>query len=174
MKFALVSTVLITMLLTASAWSGLADPDCVRFDPTAVTVRQLNGRWKIVDRDHGLFDFGSDRSAAENALRVIRHYRLDRSCFVGRPDPSFVYMLARGGSPSGSLAGEDCVPFDSEAIRVAKVNQRWMILDHGRRLFDFGKKEVEARQALAVIRLHGFKQVCFVGRPLADFTYLRR
>ena len=174
MKTVFISTALVAALLAASAWGGLADPDCVRFDPTAASIRQLNGRWKVVDGDHGLFDFGSDRSAAESALRVIRHYRLDRSCHIGRPAPAFVYMLARGGSPSGALDGEDCVAFDSEAIRVAKVNQRWMILDHGRRLFDFGKKEVEARQALAVIRLHGFKQVCFVGRPLADFTYLRR
>lgn len=150
------------------------DEDCVGFNPVTARVSQTNGSWKIVDRDHWLFDFRSNRVAANKALAVIRHYRLDRSCFVGLPDPSFCYMLARGGSPSGAMANEDCVTFDPQRITASKIQNRWKIVSGRHGLFDFGKNEAEARQALAVIRRHGFTHSCFVGRPASDFNYLRR
>jgi hypothetical protein len=148
--------------------------DCVAFHPSTVRLEQINGRWKIVDSKHWMFDFGSDRVAAQKALQVIAHYRMNRSCFVGRPDPSFAYLLARGGVPEGSMAGEDCVAFDPTRIRISKIKNRWKIVDGRRWLFDFGSNATEARQALAVIKRYGFKRSCFVGRPKADFTYLRR
>ena len=148
--------------------------DCVGFDSSSVQLRQVNGRWKLVDGDHWLFDFGSDRAAAQKALQVIVHYRMNRSCFVGRPDPSFTYLLAQGGVPTGPMAGEDCLAFDPAKIRVSKIKDRWKIVEGRRWLFDFGSNAAEARQTLAVIRRYGFNQSCFVGRPQADFTYLRR
>lgn len=148
--------------------------DCIRFDPAALGVRQVKGRWKIVDGDHWLFDFGPNQAAARQSLKVISHYRMDRTCFVGRPDPLFTYMLARGGSPSGGMAGEDCVAFDPKTARVSNIQGRWKIVSGRRWLFDFGQGQAEARQAIAVIRRYGFSQSCFVGRPDADFTYLRR
>jgi hypothetical protein len=150
------------------------DGDCMRFDPATLNVRQVKGRWKIVEGGHWLFDFGSNPSAARQSLKVIRHYRMDRACVIGRPDPLFTYMLAKGGSPSGDMAGEDCVAFDPKRITVSKTQGSWKIVSGRRWLFDFGQSQTEARQALAVIRRYGFNQSCFVGRPGADFTYLRR
>lgn len=150
------------------------DGDCVRFDPAALGVRQVKGRWKIVGGDHWLFDFGPDQAAARQSLNVIIHYRMDRTCFVGRPNPLFSYMLAKGGSPSGGMAGEDCVAFDPKRATVSNIQGSWKIVSGRRWLFDFGQGQTEARQALAVIRRFGFSQTCFVGRPDADFTYLRR
>jgi hypothetical protein len=150
------------------------DGDCVRFDPAALGVRQVKGRWKIVGGDHWLFDFGPDQTAARQSLNVIIHYRMDRVCFVGQPNPLFSYMLAKGGSPSGSMAGEDCVAFDPKRATVSNIQGSWKIVSGRRWLFDFGQGQTEARQALAVIRRFGFSQTCFVGRPDADFTYLRR
>ncbi len=148
--------------------------DCVRFDPAALGVRQVKGRWKIVDGDHWLFDFGPNQAAAHQSLKVIRHYRMDRACSVGRPNPLFSYMLAKGGSPSGEMAGEDCVAFDPKAVTLSNIQGRWKIVSGRRWLFDFGQGQTEARQALSVIRRYGFSQSCFVGRPDADFSYLRR
>jgi len=148
--------------------------DCVSFDPAAVRVRKINGNWKIVDGSHWLFDFGDDRSAARQTLRIIRHYRMDQSCFVGRPDPSFTYMLTDGNAPAGAVNGEDCVAFDPDRITVRKLNGRWKIVDGSHWLFDFDQNEAEARQTLHIIRKHGFTRSCFVGRPDPDFTYLRR
>ena len=150
------------------------DGDCVRFDPAALGVRQVKGRWKIVGGDHWLFDFGPDQTAARQSLNVIIHYRMDRVCVVGRPNPVFSYMLAKGGSPSGGMAGEDCVAFDPKRATVSNIQGSWKIVSGRRWLFDFGQGQTEARQALAVIRRFGFSQTCFVGRPDADFTYLRR
>ena len=146
----------------------------MEFDPAAVRLREVSGRWKLVEGSRWLFDFGPDRAAAQQALRVIDRYRLNHSCFVGRPDPAFTYLLAKGGAPTGPMAGEDCVAFDPQALRVSKIGNRWKIVDGRRWLFDFGPEETEARRALATIRRYGFTHSCFAGRPQADFTYLRR
>jgi len=148
--------------------------DCVNFDPAAIRLRQVNGRWKLVEGSRWLFDFGTDRAAAQMALQVIERYRMNRSCFVGRPDPSFTYLLAKGGIPAGPMAGEDCLAFDPLRIRVSKIQKRWKIVEGRHWLFDFGKNEGEARHALAIIKRYGFTRSCFVGRPKAEFTYLRR
>ena len=148
--------------------------DCTAFNSSTVGLEQINGKWKIVDGSQWLFDFGSDRAAAQKALQVIIHYRMNRSCFVGHPDPSFAYLLAKGGVPEGPMAGEDCLAFDPARIRVSKIKNRWKIVDGRHWLFDFGSNATEARRALAIIKRYGFTRSCFVGRPKADFTYLRR
>ncbi|GAB6905735.1 exported hypothetical protein [Desulfosarcina cetonica] len=151
-----------------------ADQDCVRFDPMAAGVQQVSGRWKITTGSHWLFDLGKDANAAHRALAVIRHYRMDRVCFIGRPKSSFTYLLAKGGVPIGAMAGEDCVAFDPVRMQVSKVQNRWRLVSDRRWLWDFGKNESQAQEALALIQRHRFNQVCYVGRPKADFTYLRR
>ncbi|MCB2146713.1 MAG: hypothetical protein KQI81_09585 [Deltaproteobacteria bacterium] len=148
--------------------------DCVRFDPASVNIRQVKGNWTLVEGDHWLFDFGPNQAAAHQSLNVIRHYRMDRLCFIGRPDPLFSYLLAKGGSPSGAMAGEDCVAFDPKTVTVSRIQGNWKIVSGRRWLYDFGQSQTDARQALAVIRRYGFSQSCFVGRPDPDFTYLRR
>lgn len=62
--------------------------DCVSFEP-ATAVSNIDGRWKIVDGSHWLFDFGDKRV---EALKIIKYFRMDSSCFVGRPDVSFKYL----------------------------------------------------------------------------------
>jgi hypothetical protein len=148
--------------------------DCVSFNPATTKVRYTHGKWKIADGDHWLFDFGKNKNDAYYALNVIKIYRIDQSCFVGRPHPSFQYLLSSGRAPSGDIRNEDCVPFDPRAIEVRFVHGSWKIADGRHWLFDFGDKESEARQALAIIRKHGFTNSCFVGRPDPRFRYLRR
>jgi hypothetical protein len=69
---------------------------------------------------------------------------------------------------------EDCIRFNPVTAHVFQTNARWTIVDGDHRLFDIGPSEPDARQALAVIRRHGFSQACSVGRSDADFSYLRR
>lgn len=66
--------------------------DCVGFDPANTALRRINGRWKIVDGNHWIMDFGGNRSEADQALTIIRHYHARMSCFVGRPGPSMTYL----------------------------------------------------------------------------------
>ena len=58
--------------------------DCVSFDPRTAEVKQIDGRWKIVDGSHWLFDFGDKADEAKQALAIIKHYRMNQSCFVDR------------------------------------------------------------------------------------------
>ncbi|ARM31502.1 CARDB domain-containing protein [Prosthecochloris sp. HL-130-GSB] len=156
------------------AGSAVLQEDCVGFNPQTIQVRQIDGRWKIVDGSHWVFDFGSKKDEAEKAYRIIRHYGMNRSCFVGRPDPSFTYLLVGQNAPSGPMSGEDCVSFNPATTEVKQVNGRWKIVDGSHWMFDFGSNRAEAEQALKVIKKYGFRYSCFVGRPDPSFTYMRR
>ena len=148
--------------------------DCVGFNPATTKVSRVGRNWKIVDGSHWLFDFGSNKSEADKSLQIIKRYRMNKSCFVGRPNPSFKYMLVNDNAPSGSGAGEDCISFNPGSIDVANNSGRWKIVDGSHYMFDFGNEKAEANQALAVIRKHGFTKSCFVGRPDPGFEYLRK
>lgn len=148
--------------------------DCVSFDPSQIVVQWVNGHWKIVEGDHWLFDFGNKRDEASSTFRIIRHYNLNQSCFVGRPNPSFTYMLSDGRAPAGSVRGEDCVTFDPNQIQVRQFNGRWKIVEGNQWLFDFAGNRAEAQQSAAIIRKYDFSRSCFVGRPNPSFSYMRR
>ncbi|NTV98325.1 MAG: hypothetical protein HGA70_04095, partial [Chlorobiaceae bacterium] len=48
--------------------------------------------WKIVDGSHWVFDFGGKEAEARAAFAIIKKYGFTRSCYVGRPNPSFQYL----------------------------------------------------------------------------------
>ncbi len=158
--------------------------DCVRFDPDWLEVERIGGRWKLVEllpggRRHLLLDFDGSRREAELTRRILRHYGVDRLCFVGRPDPSLTYVLRGSRPPEGRFVDEDCVRFDPDALRVRRVGGRWKLVEplagggeHW--LLDFGFREDEARTALRIVRRYRFRRLCFVGRPDPGFVYLRR
>jgi hypothetical protein len=148
--------------------------DCISFNTGNTQVSHVQGRWKIVDGSHWMFDFENEEGEARQALKIIKHYGMNQSCFVGRPDPSFQYILVSGNAPAGSISGEDCIGFNPNTIEVKRIDGRWKIVDGSHWMFDFGNKEDEARQAFAIIKKYNFNQSCFVGRPNASFQYLRR
>ena len=148
--------------------------DCVSFNPATAEVKEIGGRWKIVDGSHWVFDFAGKKNEADRSLSIIKHYRMNQSCFVGRPHPSFSYLLVSGAAPVGPFSGEDCVSFNPDTIDVKNIGGRWKIVDGSHWVFDFGAKESEARQALAIIKKYGFNNSCFVGRPNPSFKYLRK
>lgn len=71
---------------------AFAGEDCVGFDPDRVTIRQVDGRWKMVDGDHWLFDFGGSQAEAQQALAAVIGYGFTKSCYVGRPNPGMSYL----------------------------------------------------------------------------------
>ncbi|MCU0548982.1 MAG: hypothetical protein MUC48_06505 [Leptolyngbya sp. Prado105] len=149
--------------------------DCIAFNPDNTVVQNVQGRWTIVENgNHLMFNFESDRAKAEQSLRTIKRYGMNKSCFVGRPQPSFQYLLVNNAAPVGAMRGEDCIPFNPATTTVSKINNRWKIVDGSHWMFDFENNRAEAEQSLAVIRKYGFNQSCFVGRPNAKFSYLRR
>jgi hypothetical protein len=148
--------------------------DCVGFNPNTTAVKEINKRWKIVDGSHWMFDFGNKVAEARKALAIIKHYRMNKSCFVGRPNPSFSYMLVNNGAPRGAMKGEDCVSFNPRTAQVKQIGNRWKIVDGNHMMFDFAKNANEARESLGIIKKYGFTRSCFVGRPGPSFEYLRK
>jgi hypothetical protein len=153
---------------------GQVNEDCVSFNPDTVAVQQISGDWKIVDGSHWMFSFGNKKGEADKVFGIIKKYRLNRSCFVGRPDPSFRYMLIGNTSPVGAMAGEDCVSFNPDTATVQQISGDWKIVDGSHWMFSFGSKKDEAEKTLAIIKKYGFTRSCFVGRPDPSFSYLRK
>lgn len=152
----------------------LMKEDCISFNPDTIEVMRVRGRYKIVDGNHWLFDFSNKKNEADQALRIIKHYQMNQSCFVGLPDPSLGYMLISGSAPSGTVQGEDCISFKSDTIEVKQINGRWKIVDGSHWVFDFVENEAEAREAFTIIKRHGFNKSCYVGRPDPSLQYLRK
>ena len=66
--------------------------DSVGFNPWNIEVRWIGGRWKIVEGNHWILDFGSREDEARQALCIIQKYGFTRICFVGRPNASMTYF----------------------------------------------------------------------------------
>ena len=148
--------------------------DCVRFNPRTTKLKKFGSNWKIVDGNHSLHAFGSNLREAAKSLKVIKRYRANRHCFVGRPGPSLHYILNAGGAPSGGMAGEDCVSMNPATVQAKKVNGDWKVVDGNHWVFSFGSKANEAKLSSAIIKKYKFTKSCFVGRPGPSFTYMRR
>lgn len=148
--------------------------DCLSFNPASTSVQHISGDWKVVDGSHWMFSFGDNRAEAEKTLSIIKHYRMDQTCYVGRPNPSFTYMLAHGAVPYGTFPGEDCVGFNPGRVEAKLINNDWKIVDGNHAMFSFGGNRDEAEQALAIIKYYGFTRSCFVGRPGPSFKYMRK
>ncbi|BAZ10686.1 hypothetical protein NIES4071_25090 [Calothrix sp. NIES-4071] len=149
--------------------------DCIAFNPNNIAVKQVNGSWKIVENgNHWMFDFGANKDEATRAFQVIKQYSMSKSCFVGRPQPSFKYLLTNNNAPSGAIPGEDCVAFNPATTALSKINNRWKIVDGNHWMFDFNTNKAEAEQSLEIIKKYNFTRSCFVGRPDPSFTYLRK
>ncbi len=152
----------------------LAKEDCIAFDPGRAAVQQAQGRWKVTVGNMWLLDFAGNKAQADQALRVIRQYRLNKQCFVGRPNPSMQYYLSGNNAPAGGMQGEDCNAFNLRNTQVEQVQGRWKIVDGSHWIMDFEGNQAEARQAHAIMNKYGFNRICFVGRPNPPMTYFRR
>jgi len=152
-----------------------AREDCIPFDPDQLTLVSQNERWKIKEgRSHWLYDFGENRTEASKALSIIRYYRANQSCYVGRPGPSMHYILSSGHPPAGAMNGEDCIGFNPSNLRIEQIGGHWKIVEGRHWLKDFNGSKSEAQTALSIIRKYRFTHACYVGRPGPSFTYWRK
>jgi Lysyl oxidase len=168
--------------ITGNAVSEVAPPwlpeDRLTINPSNVAAVQIAGRWKVVDGDHWMIDTGTNQSAADRAVEIIKHYGLSYMCFVGRPrcgdvEPMMYFLNGAGHAPSGSLPGEDEIAFDPAALQVQEVGERWKVVEGAHWLLDFGVGEANARAALYFILEYRFNRICFVGRPHPPMTYFK-
>lgn len=151
-----------------------ATEDCIPFNPNRLTVKRYGRDWKIVEGNHMMMGFGSKRHEAIKALAIIKRYRMNKMCFIGRPHPSMTYFLTNGKSPVGSMSGEDAIGFNLARLQVKRVGNDWKITDGRSWLLSFGNKKSEAYAAHKTIKKYGFTKICYVGRPHASMIYFRK
>jgi hypothetical protein len=70
----------------------LPGEDCLSFNPANLKIQTIGGRIKITDNNSILFDFNTSMQEAQMTLCLIKKYGFTKTCYVGRPDPSFQYM----------------------------------------------------------------------------------
>ncbi len=166
-----------------SGVNGLyANEDCIYFNPDAVSVSRQSGFWNLNERladgrTHNIIKAGDSRREANLTLALVRHYRLDQVCFVGRPDPSAVYFLTGGSAPAGAYGGDDCNPIDPAGSAVVKDNGKWKIVKDtsaGREAIMQFPNPGEAYRTLDIWRQRDFRFSCYVGRPDPAVSYYRR
>jgi hypothetical protein len=168
--------VLVTALMLALLAAPLfAAEDCITFDPNKVEAKLVNGNWTVVQGSMLMVNFGAKGQAnCKKAVSVIKYYKMNSQCFVGRPNPPFQYWLSNGQSPAGPFAGEDCIPFNPRALLVVSIYDHWKIVDGNSWLFDFNTNRANADTASGIIKKYGFSSTCYVGRPNAPMQYLRK
>lgn len=152
--------------------------DCVPFNPKTVAAKKIQGRWKVVDGDHWMMDFGSAQAEAKRAVKIIKHYKMNRICFVGRPSKDgkqlMMYFKINDQAPVGPFPGEDAIPFSASNVSALKISGRWKVVEGAMWMLDFGASEANARKAAWLIKKYGFTHQCFVGRPNAPMMYFRK
>jgi len=70
--------------------SGL---DCIGFNRAGLQIEPVGGQFRLTDGASSMLMFPNELEA-QQAVAAINHHRLNRQCFVGRPNPSFTYWLA--------------------------------------------------------------------------------
>lgn len=69
-----------------------AGEDCLFINPDNCEVKEIDGRWKIVEGDVWHLDFAARKQLAEQALDVLRYYGFKRICYTGRPYAPMMYL----------------------------------------------------------------------------------
>jgi hypothetical protein len=148
--------------------------DCISFNPDTATMEQTSLGWRVMDGSQVIFGLDFDKTEAMIALATIKHYKMTQSCFVGRPRPSFHYMLTGGSAPVGSFRPTDCSPFNPATTDVRQINGSWKVADGSNELFGFGDKKDEADQTLAIIKKYGFTYSCMIAKGKVEYVYMHK
>lgn len=151
--------------------------DCIRYSGSYQVQTAVNGA-KLVDaagRGTPVYATGSGAEAeVKQAQRVAQHYRLMSQCFVERPKAEFRYWKTPdGGIPGGAMRGEDCIRMNPAALTVSERDGKYLVLSGTSSMLAFSDK-AEAEKAVKIIRYYGATRMCYVGRPNASMSYIRK
>jgi len=151
---------------------GIANEDCIPFNPSTAHAANIQGDWKLVDGNMWMLSFGNKQAEAQRAALIVKHYQFNKQCFVGRPNPSFSYWLTNNHSAAGSMPGEDCLTFNPNTVQASFTGGMWKMVDGNHAMFSF-PNQAEAVKAVQIVKHYGFNHSCFVGRPDPSMTYQR-
>lgn len=68
----------------------IGEEDCISFNFRRLRIEREGSQWLMTDGRSRMRMF-PNRREAEKALRIIRKYGFNKTCYIGRPDPSMVY-----------------------------------------------------------------------------------
>jgi hypothetical protein len=66
----------------------------VPFNPATTNVQQIKGHWKVGDGDRSLFDFGTNKTEADQAPAIIKKYGFAYSCMMALRVASILFICA--------------------------------------------------------------------------------
>jgi hypothetical protein len=170
--------------------SGAGAKAVIPIDLKTVRVEAVRGVWCLRDDRNILFNFGPNKTDAEQAHAVVRRYGFNRIGVVGAPTPVMHYLfattegapeplpdplaraslqaqidgLSRAGIPVAGVGyvGE-MFRFDPRRLDVRKEAGEWQIVSGTERIGRFGPSEYAARDALRAIQDSRFNEFCTVG-----------
>ena len=147
--------------------------DCISFNPSTLKVVKRSSTLYIVSDGRSSMFSAPNRTEANKIISILKRYGYTKTCYVGRPNAPFTYLLA-GNSASNvrPSSSEDIIRFNLNNIDVQKKGGRWKIVDGNKYLFDFGNSEANARKALCFILRYKFTGIGYVGRPGASLQYM--
>ena len=70
---------------------AMPNEDCIAFDPAKLRLQKEGSNWLMTDGRSRMRIF-PNKSEAQQALRIIQEYGFNRTCYIGRPDPSMTYF----------------------------------------------------------------------------------
>ena len=168
-------------------------------DIRTARVEPIRGVWCVRDDDTLLFNFGTDKTGAEQALAVIRKYGFNRVGVVGAPEqPVMNYMfvslepeqkkifggqlmmnaqvdaLTRTGIPVPGVGytGE-MVKIDPRKVEARKNGGEWVVAAGPEVLGHFGVTEWAAREAARTLQDGKFTEYCKLGGTSGMTFFLR-
>lgn len=155
--------------------SALNDRDCICFNNNRVQAKNIDGRWKLIDGDHWILDFGDNQAYMAIAEKTIKTYKMNEICFVGRNTARpMMYFLTDGMAPQGTLEGEDELQFNTAEVKAEEINGSWKVTCGSNWMEDFARDSAAAKAAAAQIKYYGFSKHCFVGRPGPPMEYFKK
>jgi hypothetical protein len=168
-------------------------------DLRTARAEAVRGVWCVRDDDTLLFNFGSDRAGADQAVAVIRKYGFNRVGLVGdskQPVMSYLFVslepdrskvgggqllmnaqidaLTRTGIPVPGVGytGE-MVKIDSRKVEARKDGTEWVVASGSEVLGHFGPTEWTAREAARTIQDAKFTEFCRLGGTCGLTFFLR-
>ena len=80
----------ISFTATRSGSTAMSE-DCLKFNPKRVIIKKEGNQYLMTDGRSRMKMFPTQKEARQ-ALQIIKKYRFNRTCYIGRPDPSMVYL----------------------------------------------------------------------------------
>jgi hypothetical protein len=168
-------------------------------DLRTARAEPIRGVWCVRDDDTLLFNFGTDKAGAEQAIAVIRKYGFNRVGVVGAPtQPVMSYLfvsleperqklaggpllmnaqieaLTRTGIPIAGVGftGE-MVKIDPRKVEARKDGTEWVVAAGPEVLGRFGPTEWAAREAARTVQDAKFTEFCKLGGTSGLTFFLR-